>query len=673
MEVFSGIVVRSGFILNLLLLLSACGGSSETSYRVGGEVTGLTVDGLVLQINGGDTLPVAGDGRFSFAIELDDGAAYEVTIASQPSGQTCTVNNGTGTLSGAEITNVQINCTVQALSLTVSAENTKLLRFFWDDVGANHYRLLKNPDGISGFNQQGSDLTSTQVDEEISVHLEDWLNASYLIQACNEAGQCVDSESITISSLMLDTIGYLKGYETSWEDYFGTSVAVSGDGLTLAVGAPGDISPATGIDGEWSFTPDYKMSAGAVYLFARIDGGWQRQAYIKASNTDRDDDFGRAVSLSYDGNTLAVGAPGESSAATGVDGDQQDNSAQSAGAVYLFTRNADIWGQLAYLKASDSSASEVFGQALSLSTSGNRLSVGAAEKVYVFEGGEDVWQQRAILESSNGEEGDYFGSAVQLSGDGVTLAVGAHYEASSSMGVDGESDNSAAQSGAVYLFVLDGESWTQQAYIKSSNSEAGDRFGHSLSISDDGNLMVVGAWGEDSSSTGIGSDGSDNSAEYSGAAYLFERINSQWIESEYFKASNTGSDDYFGHQVAISGDGMSVAVGAQYEGSVARGVNGDQADDSTLSQPGAVYQFTRETPLSSWIQKAYVKAPDTTPGWEEPVCFLFCRMVNDRFGASLSISHDGRTLVVGAPDENSGKSDDMEDTSSPYSGALYIY
>ncbi|MET0010611.1 MAG: hypothetical protein ABW109_22370, partial [Candidatus Thiodiazotropha sp. 6PLUC4] len=391
MEVFSRIVVRSGFILNLLLLLSACGGSSETSYRVGGEVTGLTADGLVLQINGGDTLPVAGDGRFSFAIELDDGAAYEVTIASQPSGQTCTVNNGTGTLSGAEITNVQINCTVQALSLTVSAENTKLLRFFWDDVGANHYRLLKNPDGISGFNQQGSDITSTQVDEEISVHLEDWLNASYLIQACNEAGQCVDSESITISSLMLDTIGYLKGYETSWEDYFGTSVAVSGDGLTLAVGAPGDISPATGIDGEWSFTPDYKMSAGAVYLFARIDGGWQRQAYIKASNTDRDDDFGRAVSLSYDGNTLAVGAPGESSAATGVDGDQQDNSAQSAGAVYLFTRNADIWGQLAYLKASDSSASEVFGQALSLSTSGNRLSVGAAEKVYVFEGGEDVW------------------------------------------------------------------------------------------------------------------------------------------------------------------------------------------------------------------------------------------------------------------------------------------
>ena len=77
-------------------------------------------------------------------------------------------------------------------------------------------------------------------------------------------------------------------------------------------------------------------SAGAVYVFRRMGSLWGQQAYIKASNTDADDFFGDEVSLSADGNTLAVGARNETSGATGINGDQADNSVDIAGAVYLY-------------------------------------------------------------------------------------------------------------------------------------------------------------------------------------------------------------------------------------------------------------------------------------------------------------------------------------------------
>ena len=76
-------------------------------------------------------------------------------------------------------------------------------------------------------------------------------------------------------------------------------------------------------------------SAGAVYVFIHSSGTWQQQAYIKASNTGTDR-FGGEVALSADGNTLAVGASGEASAARGINGNENDNSMESAGAVYLY-------------------------------------------------------------------------------------------------------------------------------------------------------------------------------------------------------------------------------------------------------------------------------------------------------------------------------------------------
>jgi hypothetical protein len=115
---------------------------------------------------------------------------------------------------------------------------------------------------------------------------------------------------------------------------FGTSVALSGDGNTLAVGAVLEDSSATGIGGNQA--DDSVFEPGAVYVFARSADAWSQQAYVKASNTGANDKFGTSVALSGDGNTLAVGAYYEESSATGIGGNQADNSAVAAGAVYLY-------------------------------------------------------------------------------------------------------------------------------------------------------------------------------------------------------------------------------------------------------------------------------------------------------------------------------------------------
>jgi hypothetical protein len=128
---------------------------------------------------------------------------------------------------------------------------------------------------------------------------------------------------------------YLKASNTGREDWFGSRMDLSGDGNTLAAGAQLEDSAAMGIDGEQN--DDSAQEAGAVYLFAREGGAWTQRAYIKGSNTEAYDEFGSSVSLSRDGHLLAIGARGEDSNAAGIDGAQNDNSVEEAGAVYLFS------------------------------------------------------------------------------------------------------------------------------------------------------------------------------------------------------------------------------------------------------------------------------------------------------------------------------------------------
>ncbi len=153
---------------------------------------------------------------------------------------------------------------------------------------------------------------------------------------------------------------------------------------------------------------------------------------------------------------------------------------------------------------------------------------------------------------------------------------------------DVKDDTSA---GAAYVFVRSGATWTQQAFIKASNTGKEDWFASRLQISGDGNTLAAAAQLEDSAAQGINGKQDDDSAQEAGAVYLFSRTGTTWAQKAYVKSSNNEAFDEFGSSVALSRDGHTMAVGARGEDSAAKGINGNQADN-TVKEAGAVYVFT---------------------------------------------------------------------------------
>ena len=450
-------------LLGLISLgLAACGGGGD------GGVSSYTVT---------PTAGANGSISPSTAQIVNHGESTSFTITPDDLYDIAGVSGCDGALSGNTYTTGTItsDCTVAASfggpTLSLTPTDIKTFRFSWADVsGETEYRLLENPDGASGYTQVAT-IAADATSHDLDAFLPARINASYILQACNGDG-CSDSNTVFVSGTLVEAVGYVKASNTEADDYFGTSIALAADGNTLAVGATREDSNAIGIDGDQ--TDNSAVRSGAVYVFTRSDSTWSQQAYVKASNTGADDYFGNSLALAADGNTLAVGAFLEDSNAIGIGGDQTDNSAVRSGAVYVFTRSDSTWSQQAYVKA------------------------------------------------SNTEADDRFGNSLALAADGNTLAVGASREGSNAIGIGGDqTDNSATSSGAVYVFTRSGSTWSQQAYVKASNTEAGDGFGNSLALAADGNTLAVGAFGEESNATGIDGNQDDNSATNSGAVYLY--------------------------------------------------------------------------------------------------------------------------------------------------------
>jgi len=457
----------------------------------------------------------------------------------------------------------------------------------------------------------------------------------------------------------------------------GNTAAISDDGNTIAVSAPHENSGAKGVNGNPDAGPSV-YSSGAVYVFTRNGNNVAQQAYIKASTPGDGANFGSSVVLSADGNTLAVAAYYEASAATGINGNENDRSIPEAGAVYVFVRRGTTWSQQAYVKASNTGSAAVgegfaegdqFGYSMALSADGNTLAVGAIGEdsnatglngdqadnsagqsgaAYVFTRTGTTWSQQAYVKSSMTRPNVLFGYSMGISANGNTLAV-AEYDADRGKG-------------ALYVVNRSGATWSHQARIQADNAENGDSLGYSLAISDDGNTIAAGAADEDCMIPGINQAGCDKDQPMdnsSGAAYVFVRNGASWTQQAFIKSSNPGRQDWFGVRIAISGDGNTVAVGAPNEDSAAKGINGRQDDDSA-AEAGAVYVFTRTG--TTWVQQAYVKASNTDAG--------------DEFGSSIGLNADGRVLLVGARGEDSGAkgvNGDQADNSVRDAGAGYVF
>ncbi len=406
-------------------------------------------------------------------------------------------------------------------------------------------------------------------------------------------------------NLLVFEEAYLKSPHSQRTENFGRVVAVSGN--TAAVAAP---------------------NGSAIHVYEKRDGTWKHEARLTATKPGSFNAFGSSVAIS--GDILVAGARLDASAATGVNGDENDESSFGAGAAYVFERGPGGWKRTAYLKASNAEASDGFGW--SVAVSGNTVIIGAtgegairspgppgpipSDAAYVFTKTAGVWSEEAYLKASDPEESE-FGFSVAISGDTAIVGAldfaffstsGSAYVfargpggwqeqarlkgAGSPEGFDGFGFAVAAsgdtvvvgtgfangESGSAEVFARSPGGWRRQAYLKASNADRQDFFGGSVAIS--GDTIVVGAPGESSAATGIDGNGRNNDAPYSGASYVFRRRDDRWSQLAYVKASNAEEGDYFGGSVAISG--RHVVIGAERVG---------HPGDGNSVAPGAAYVF----------------------------------------------------------------------------------
>jgi len=596
--------VAGGILACLLLamLLSGCGGGGGGGGGAAAPSSDATLASLDLWP--GDLDQVFQPGQLIYTATVGF-LASTVTVTPSSSDAAATISvNGLAVSPGTASAAIPLAIGPNLISVDVSAEDgvstqsytLTVTRQTENEFARQAYIKASNSDSVDQF---GYSLALSGDTLAVGAYREDskatGINGDQLDNSLSDSGAVY---IFTCSGTQWSQQAYIKASNSGAGDRFGFSLALSGD--TLAVGAYHEDSLSTGIDGDE--TDNSLSNSGAVYVYTRNGTQWSQQAYVKASNTGSNDNFGYSVALT--GDTLAVGATGEASMATGTDGNQGDNSQVNAGAVYVFSRAGTAWSQQAYIKASNTDTNDTFGYSVALS--GDTLAVGASREasgatgidgnqndngqlnagaVYVFTRDGAAWSQQAYVKASNTGTGDFFGWSTGLSGD--TLAVGAVGEASSASVINGDqNDNSQLNAGAVYVFTRDGVAWSQQAYIKASNSGGDDFFGWSLALS--GDSLAVGAYREDSSSTGVGGDQGNNDLPDSGAVYLYSRNAAAWNQSAYIKGDTTDNGDFFGHSVAFSGEVLS--AGAPGEDSNATGIDGD-ATDNSLSGAGATFTF----------------------------------------------------------------------------------
>ena len=407
----------------------------------------------------------------------------------------------------------------------------------------------------------------------------------------------------------------IKPKSLNGRNSFGDKVDLSDDGKTLAISDIYDSTGARSVNGNISANTSWKNErSGAVYIYEKNSNNWVQKSYIKAFNPGKQDNFASAISLSGDGKTLAVGANLED----GNLGDTSSLSTQSAvNSLQVIKKITD--GNFTFRDDA------LFGDS------------GA---VYLYEKLNENWTSSVYIKAKMSNSGGQLGVSVSLDKDGDTLAVG-----SKRTGVynnqEDQSDASSlgglANSGVVYTFQKTSGNWTQKQLLEASNRYCEDNFGSSLSLSDDGKSLLIGAPSENAKTTGVSNtkpealsdncsnfNRSDNRDYDSGAAYLFQLTNN-WNQTLYIKASNTGKGDKFGTSVALSGDGKTFLVGATEEDS-----GNKNSDDNLKSNSGSVYLYKLQS--SQWKFNRYIKSESI----EE----------NSKFGTGFSLSKDASSFVI---------------------------
>jgi len=443
------------------------------------------------------------------------------------------------------------------------------------------------------------------------------------------------SYPVTVDPFLSTGLRVLVSSDSSAYDELGYAVAVSGD--TAVIGAPFEDNSGGG-------------QAGSAYVFTRSATGWTQQAKLIASDASLQSLFGFAVALS--GDTAVVGARGGT-----------PSTANLAGLAYVFVRTGTTWSEQARLTASDAATNDGFGAAVALS--GERAVIGApydddavgffTGSAYVFVRSGGTWSEEAKLTASDASADAYLGSSVALSGD--TALVGAILADAPGK----------LNTGAAYVYVRSGSTWSEQARLLASDGSPYDKFGSAVALAD--GTALVGApqdehvgllssgsvyvfvgggalWSEqarlEATDAGAGSFGDavalagevalvgatygfPNTGVESGSAYLFERSGTTWAPQAKLVPPDAQSDAQFGWAVALSGH--TALLGARFD------------DHGSVFHAGTAYVF-------DWADGSRLTASDAGSG--------------DSFGFSVALSGD--SAIVGAPFET-----------ADYAGSAYVF
>ena len=425
----------------------------------------------------------------------------------------------------------------------------KQLTFEWQATSnATYFQVLERKRNDVEYLAIGPEIPANSslsyAIENISLYK--YVGAQVIVQACNGSG-CVNSDPVDVTNSLWDAVGYLKAPKSFDGQTFGSKLAISKDGGVMAVAAVND-----GLaDENWSSEQDNGLyRSGAVYLYRKVNGDWQFETLLQASNRERRDAFGESVSLNQDGSVLAVGAYNED----GLIDNPDSNASEDSGAVYIYRYKNNLWSFENYLKASNGNADDLFGAEVALDAEGNTLAVSARGKegsagnsapgagaVYVFEWADSDWTQTAFIRASN--QGDYhlFGSSIAINSTGTTLVVGAPLEDQSGYNEFG--------SASVYQF--QNNNWVKIDSLAPNVNLSRVRFGYDVAISDSADTIVVASNTENE----IPSDSND-----SGAVYIFERNGVVYELSTKLRVPNPVDYTSFGEGIAFNGAGDTLVV-----------------------------------------------------------------------------------------------------------------
>ena len=294
--------------------------------------------------------------------------------------------------------------------------------------------------------------------------------------------------------------------------------------------------------------------------------------------------FGEPITISGDGSTVLIAGPG---------------SGHYFGAVYVFARMGEAWS-LEHMLGDGRQLDDFFGESLALSNDGKTAMVGSflgptgtfyQGKISVFHRTGNTWRHTQTLSTSGDAPGAIFGTSAAISGDGTTALIGAT-----------QSESTGPQ--MAYVFTLAAARWTLAQALTLGTSPDDQGYGTPVALSQDGDTLAVAV---------------PSSNDDRGAVHIFARDPAGWSEVATLAAADGKAHDSFGASVALSGDGKLLLVGAP--------------GDFSVVQPGAVYVFARSDG-AGWREVQKLIATGETPG--------------DRLGASIAVSGDGMTGVLGS-------------------------